>query len=81
MNPRNLVLLTEYFPKDRADGISIRTVRKLIFNARSSGIVESGAVVRFAGRWYVNPERFEQYISRETAAWLERQPLPLEVRI
>ena len=52
------------------------TVKRIasIFNAKKTGIVESGAVVRVSGRWYVDPDAFAEWTVATTQRWLEAQP-------
>jgi len=61
----------------RNSHIPERALRHAIFNAKKAGIVESGAVVRVSGRWYVDPDAFAEWTVATTQRWLEAQPEPV----
>jgi len=54
-----------------------RAIRHAIFNAKATGIVASGALIRISGRWYVDPDAFLKWAQDNTQVWLEAQPEPI----
>jgi hypothetical protein len=54
-----------------------RAIRHAIFNAKATGIVSSGALIRIGGRWYVDPDAFLEWAQKNTEQWLETQPEPV----
>lgn len=65
--------IEQYVPLKRfceMTNVPERAIRHAIFNAKATGIVASGAMIRISGRWYVDPDAFLKWAQDNTAAWL-----------